>query len=192
MLASVLKRLGCLALALLVGSGLGFSLAYVIENGWTESWQPVAGAPEPVARIRQISREQVWVEGESGALYHNADTVECADGCWTSVTEMPAPPAEDDEVRTVLATTCVRPPPLFGTVERAAECQREQWVDYNAVYARRGNGALMTWQFVSGGEYGFLLFPLGVIFGGGTLFGLALIVVVVDAVMRWAARRRAT
>jgi hypothetical protein len=192
MVRSVLKRLGCLALALLIGGLLGFSLAYVIENGWLESWEPVAATPEPVARLRQVDRDEVWVEGASGALYHNAAAHECTANCWAPVEALPPPPAPDgDELREVLTATCVRPPPLFGAVERLAECQRETWLDYNTVVARRGNGELVMWQFVSGGEYGFLLFPLGVIFGAATFFVVALLVVIVDAVVRWARRRRA-
>ena len=190
MAVSVLKRIGCLTLALIVGGLLGFSLAYVIENGWLESWQRVAVPPEPVAHLRQIDRGELWVEGASGALYHNAAAHECIADCWAPVQALPPAPGPDDEVRQVLATTCVRPPPLFGAVERLAECQVETWVDYNTVVARRGNGDLVMWQFVSGGEYGFLLFPLGVIFGAATFFVVALLVVIADALVRWARRRR--
>jgi hypothetical protein len=188
---SVLKRIGLLVLALLVGGVAGFGLVWLLQNGWFEGYARVAAAPEPVARIRLINQSEVWVEAESGALYHNPAADTCVADCWFPVVELPAAPALDDEVREVFTAPCVAPPPALGAVERMAECQRAMWWDWNTVYARQRSGDLRVWRFTSGGEYSFLLYPLGGIFGAVVLFGLALVIIVIEAVWRALSRRRA-
>jgi hypothetical protein len=188
---SVLKRIGLLMLALLVGGVAGFGLAWLFENGWFEGYARVAAAPEPVARIRMINQSEVWVEAESGALYHNPVADTCVADCWLAVVELPAAPVLDDEVRQVFSEPCVAPPPALGAVERVAECQRAMWWDWNTVYARQRSGDLRVWRFTSGGEFSFLMYPLGVIFGAVGLFSLVLVVILIEAVWRWLARRRA-
>ena len=190
MALKVLGRMGVLVLALIVGGALGFGIAYLFENGWFWGWEPVAAPPEAVASIRQINRSEVWVEAASGALYYNAEADTCAADCWVSVDSVPEAPEVDSEVRQVIAETCVRPPPLFGSVERKAECQVEQWVDFNTVYARQRNGDLRVWRFTSGGEWVGLTYLFMMVLGAVAVFVIALVVVLTDAIVRWARRRR--
>jgi hypothetical protein len=188
---AVLKRIGIVTVATVAGGLLGFGLAFLFENGWFWGWQRVAPTPEPVASLRLINRSEVWVGAASGTLYYNGAADTCEANCWASVAAVPAEPARDDEVLDVFPRPCVRPPPLLAVVERLAECQREQWVDFNTVYARRRNGDLFVWRFTSGGEYGFLMYPLLSLFGAAVLFVVALMAVLVDALVRWLRRRRA-
>ena len=190
MVKRVAVWMGVLVLALIVGGGLGFGLAYFYENGWYEGWAQAATPPEPVARIRLINRSEVWVEAESGALYHNPLADTCAADCWFAVVELPAP-VIDEEVREVFAELCVTPPPLSGSVERVSECQREQWVDYNAVYALQSDGTLRVWRYTSGGEWVALTYLLLIVVGAVGLFVVALVVLILQAVVRGLARRRA-
>ena len=188
---SVLKRVGLLVAALIVGAVAGFGLVWLFLNGWFEGYAPVAAPPEPVARIRLVNDTEVWVEGTSGALYHNPAANTCAVDCWVTVAELPAAPALDEEVREVFAEPCGTPPPALGAVERVGQCQRYMWWDWSVVYARWANGDLRLWRHDTGGEYTFLMFPLGMIFGAVVLGTLALLGVVIEAVWRWAAKRRA-
>lgn len=190
MVKSVAVWIGVLALACIVGGGLGFGLAYVYENGWFTGWAQAATAPEPIARIRQINRSEVWGEAESGALYHNPFADTCVADCWFAIVELPAP-VIDEEVRDVFAEPCVTPPPLSGSVERLSECQREQWVDYNAVYALQRDGTLRVWRYTSGGEWVALTYLLLIFVGATVVFVIALVVLILQAVVRGLATRRA-
>lgn len=188
---AVLKRIGLVIAATVAGGLLGFGVAFLFENGWFWGWQRVAPAPERIAGLRLVNRSEVWVEAASGALYYNPAADTCQADCWASVAAVPAEPERDTEVLDVFPRPCVRPPPLVGVVERMAECQREQWVDFNTVYARRRNGDLFVWRFTSGGEYGFLMYPLLSLFGAAVLFVIALFGILIDALVRWLRRRRA-
>jgi hypothetical protein len=187
----LLKRLLLLLLAPLVGAVAGFGLAYVFENGWLWGWQPVAPPPEAATALHALSGPNLWVEAASGQLYHNAAADTCATGCWAPVADVVKPPLDDD-TREVRPTTCVRPPPLlFGAEQTLAECRVEQWVDFNTVYALRGDGSLRVWRFTSGGEWVGLTFILLPLLGAAAFFLLALALVVVLAIAAWLRRRSA-
>ncbi len=191
MLMKVLKRIGILLLALVVGGGLGYALAFVWENGWFEGWTRVAAAPEAIASLRAINGSAVWVEAQSGTLYHNAVADVCETGCWVRVPEAPVEFVPDPEINQVFTEACVSPPPLLGAVERKAECQRADWVDFNTVYARRGSGALVVWRFTSGGEWVFVTYMLGIFGGAVSLFVLILVSMLLQGLLRWLSRRAA-
>ena len=186
---SWVRRLGVLALATLLGGVLGFAVIYLFLNGWFQSWTRVAEPPEAIASIRLISGPQVWVETRSGALYHNPAADTCQANCWTSVLSLPAELPPLPEINTVFPETCVSAPPLLGAVERKAECQRADWIDYNTVYARRASGALLVWRYESGGEFTVLLFPIGVILGAAAFFVLAAALLLVQGLARMARQR---
>jgi hypothetical protein len=185
----MLKRIVLLLLAPLVGSAVGFGLAFLLESGWLrQGWQPVAPSPEPAARLHALSGPNLWIEAASGQLYHNVAADTCATDCWTPVSEVTLPELDQD-IRQVRPDTCVTPPPLWGAAETLAECQVGQWVDGNTAYARRRDGSLRVWRFTSGGEWVGLTYLLLIVLGAVTLFVLVLAAIAIVALVNWLRRR---
>jgi len=183
------KRILLLVLAPIVGGAAGLGLAFLLESGWlVQGWQPVASPPEPPARLRALSGENLWIEAASGQLYHNVAADTCASDCWTPVPDITLPEL-DDEIRLVRPQPCVTPPPSLGTVETLGECQVTQWVDFNTVYARGRNGSLRVWRFTSGGEWVGLTYILLIGLCAVVLFVLVLAVILLAALATRLRRR---
>lgn len=124
-------------------------------------------------------------------MYHNPSAHACEIDCWASVPQVPVEFVAAPAVLRIFPEDCVSPPPLLGAVERKAECQREAWVDFNTVYARRNNGALFVWRFTSGGEYTFLTYFFLIIFGAVMLFAVVLAIMLLEGILRWLSKRAA-
>lgn len=91
------KRIALTFLLSILGGILGLSLTIAfIWNWFGASWQQIEAAPEPVARLISIERDQLWGESESGTLYKYTDAENCQADCWMTVKSIPDPVWHDN------------------------------------------------------------------------------------------------
>ena len=151
----MLKRFGLAVLLSILGGILGLAAVIVFIWDWFGAdWQQIEAAPEPVANLVLIERDQLWAESESGTLYKYTDAENCQSNCWTVVMSVPDPVWYDnpDPVK-VKDRTCSPALPLFKVEERIEQCRIEKWVNKNYIFALRKSGRIYFWQSDVYGEW---------------------------------------
>ena len=177
------KRLVALILAPLIGAILGYLLVYALSNGWFKTrWQMIEKPPGEGLHLVALSRDSLWVQSGTGAIYYNENASACTSDCWREVPEIPTLPVVGPDESKVTGAACARSLPLFGVVERISECRSTMWVDYNYTFALRKDGSIYLWQAELYNEWAFVLLVFGVCGGAMLLFIPALAVVLVLAI----------
>jgi hypothetical protein len=182
----MLKRFGLTILLSLLGAVLGTLVAIAFIWDLLDSrWVRIEAAPEPVAALVHIERDQVWVESASGTLYKYTDAQNCRSDCWTAVNSIPDLVRYDnpDPVE-VKDSTCSPALPIIGVEERIEQCHVEMWVSRNYVFALHKNGSLHFWQSDVYGEWIVVELLLGCCGGAFFVFILSMLFILLPEMLR--------
>ncbi len=178
------KRVAAIILAPMMGAVLGYLLVIALSNGWLKSrWQRVEKPPGEGLHLVALSRDSLWVQSGTGAIYYNESALACKSACWREVPEIPSLPVVGPDESKVTGAACARALPLMGVVDRISECRSTMWVDYSYTFALRKDGSIYLWQAELYNEWAFVLLVVGVC-GGGLVFFIPAIVVVLVLTIR--------
>jgi hypothetical protein len=155
------KRVGALILLPLAGALIAFALGYTYLEGRFVIWQSLGKPPEKAVKLVAIARG-LWVETESGRVYHYDGTASCGDRCWVA-SDYPAP----DPPPYFTIDRCGWAPSFTQAIDTKAICEPWGPGSYLYVYAIRKDGNVFMWEHGIGEENS-LEFVLSPCMGGAT------------------------
>ena len=184
------KRIAALIIAPIIGAVLGYLLVYALDNGWFKSkWQMIEKPSGEGLHLLALSKDSLWVQSDTGAIYYNENSSTCKSDCWREVAEIPALPVVGPNETAVTNQACAPALPLLGVAERLSECRRTMWVDFSSTFALRSDGSIYLWQAEIYNEWAFVLLVIGVCGGAIALFIPTLVVVLLLWFLDWRSKR---